>query len=179
MKETILKAVRKTPNGYEDRNGVEVLCKSENVTDWLNANFGTQPNNDTEDVLEFFAGNPVLWRFDESENVYYSVWAADETLTGYAFKVIGVRGDKPKIKEIRIRYNKPAPFIPDYEEFLIHNVDSDGSWHLLKKESWGYSPVIKPNGTFEDENLARMVLAYIETNKGYTKDTEHEMIIAE
>ena len=59
MKETILKVARKTPNGYEDRNGVEVLCKSENITEWLNNNFGTQPKNDTDDVKEFFEGNPV------------------------------------------------------------------------------------------------------------------------
>lgn len=82
-------------------------------------------------------------------------------------------------KQIEIRYRKDNPISADYENFLIHNVDGNGSFHLLKKESWGYSPVIKPNGTFEDENLARMVLAYIETNKGYTKDTEHETIIAE
>lgn len=82
-------------------------------------------------------------------------------------------------KQIEIRYKKDNVIAADYEHFLIHNVDGNGSYHLLKKEPWGYSPVIKPNGTFEDENLARMVLAYIETNKGFRKDTEHETIIAE
>lgn len=85
------------------------------------------------------------------------------------------------MKEVTLRYAKPNKngITTDYHEFLIHNVTPEGSWHLLKKEPWGYSPVIKLNGTFEDENLARMVLAYIETTKGYTKDTEHETIIAE
>ena len=83
------------------------------------------------------------------------------------------------MKEIKIRYVKPGPITSDYEEFLIHNIDNNGSFHLLEYKSYGYSPVIKPNGTFQDENLARMVLDYIETEKGYKKDIEHEHIIAE
>ena len=83
------------------------------------------------------------------------------------------------MKEIKIRYVKPGPITSDYEEFLIHNIDNNGSFHLMKKKIYGYSPVIKPNGTFQDENLARMVLDYIETEKGYKKDIEHEYIIAE
>lgn len=83
------------------------------------------------------------------------------------------------MKQIEIRYVKPGPITSDYEEFLIHNIDNNGSFHLLAKTIYGYSPVIKPNSTFQDENLARMVLDYIETEKGYTKYTEHEYIIAE
>lgn len=79
------------------------------------------------------------------------------------------------VKQITISYQKNN----SRHEFLIHNVGSGGSWHLLKKEPWGYSPVIKPNGTFCDEALARMVLAYIETVNGYEKTTETETIIAE
>lgn len=79
------------------------------------------------------------------------------------------------VKQIIIGYQKNN----SRHEFLIHNVDSSGSWHLLKKEPYGYSPVIKPNGTFCNENLARMVLAYIETTNGYEKTSETETIIAE
>lgn len=83
------------------------------------------------------------------------------------------------LKQIEIRYKKDNPIAADYEYFLIHNVDGNGSFSLLKKEPWGYSPVIKPNGTFEDEDLARMVLAYIETKRGFVKDVERVYLIAE
>ena len=85
------------------------------------------------------------------------------------------------MKEITLKYAKPNRngITTDYHEFLIHNVTPDGSWHLLKKEPWGYSPVIKPNGTFEDEYLPRIVLAYIETERGFKKVSEQICNIAE
>lgn len=85
------------------------------------------------------------------------------------------------MKEITLKYAKPNRngITTDYHEFLIHNVTPDGSWHLLKKEPWGFSPVIKPNGLFENENLARLVLDYIETEKGFHKDAEQTFKIAE
>lgn len=85
------------------------------------------------------------------------------------------------MKEITLRYAKTNKngITTYYHEFLIHNVTPEGTWHLLKKEPWGFSPVIKPNGMFENENLARMVLDYIETEKGFYKDTEHTFKIAE
>lgn len=79
------------------------------------------------------------------------------------------------MKQILLRYSDGIT----YEDFLIHNVDTSGSWHLLKKEPWGYSPVIKPNGTFEDEYLPRIVLAYIEAERGFKKISEHIRNIAE
>lgn len=76
---------------------------------------------------------------------------------------------------IEIRYKKSGTFTTDYERFYIeNNPKEDGNYRLLKETNGGNrTPVIKPNGTFEDENLARIVLNYIETQKGYTKDTEH------
>ena len=75
---------------------------------------------------------------------------------------------------IEIRYKKSGTFTTDYERFYIErNTTDEGNYHLLKETKGGNrTPVIKPNGTFEDENLARLVLDYIETQKGYTKDTE-------
>ena len=56
---------------------------------------------------------------------------------------------------------------------LRKNNSENGNYRLLKETIGGNkTPVIKPNGTFEDENLARLVLDYIETQRGYTKDTE-------
>ena len=81
------------------------------------------------------------------------------------------------MKQILLRYANGIT--SDYEDFLIHNIDGGGSWHLLKKEPWGYSPVIKPNGTFEDEYLPRIVLAYIEAERGFKKISEQIRNIAE
>ena len=76
---------------------------------------------------------------------------------------------------IEIRYAKQNTFTTDYEKFYIEKNTSDGgNYHLLKETVVGFrKPVIEPNGTFEDENLARLVLDYIETQRGYKKDTEH------
>lgn len=78
-------------------------------------------------------------------------------------------------KVIEIRYKKSKMFTTDYERFYIEkNTSEDGNYQLLKETIGGNrTPVIKPNGTFEDENLARLVIDYIETQKGYQKDTEH------
>ena len=75
---------------------------------------------------------------------------------------------------IEIRYKKSNIFTTDYERFYIERNTSDGgNYHLFKEDKGGNrTPVIKPNGTFECENLARLVLDYIETERGYTKDTE-------
>ena len=75
---------------------------------------------------------------------------------------------------IEIRYAKSSTFTTDYERFYIEkNTSENGNYRLLKETIGGNrTPVIKPNGTFEDENLARLVLDYIETQRGYTKDTE-------
>ena len=75
---------------------------------------------------------------------------------------------------IEIRYEKKSPICSDYHRFYIrHDTDKNGNYQLLKQTSWGDEPVIKPNGTFDDENLARLVLDYIETQKGYEKCDEH------
>ena len=50
---------------------------------------------------------------------------------------------------------------------------------FTEKRALGFSQVIKPYGLFENENLARLVLDYIETEKGYHKDIEHTFKIAE
>ena len=77
-------------------------------------------------------------------------------------------------KTIEIRYEKKSPICADYEKFFTtHNTDDDGNYKLTKQTSWGFENVIKPNGTFDDENLARLVLDYIETQKGYEKCDEH------
>ena len=83
------------------------------------------------------------------------------------------------MKQIKLRYARQNPngITTDYENFLIHN--SDGHWHLLKETSYGYEIVIKPNGTFTDEYLPRIVLGYIEAEKGYRKDTEQILDNAE
>lgn len=76
---------------------------------------------------------------------------------------------------IEIRYVKKGVITSDYHRFYIeHDTSENGNYRLLKETSGGNrTPVIKPNGTFEDENLARMVLSYIETQKGFEKDVEH------
>lgn len=75
---------------------------------------------------------------------------------------------------IEIRYKKSKTFTTDYERFFIEkNTEEGGNYHLLKETIGGNrTPVIKPNGTFEDENLTRLVLDYIETQRGYEKDIE-------
>ena len=84
------------------------------------------------------------------------------------------------MKHIELTYAKPNTngITTDYEVFAIYN-DKFGSWHLVKKEPWGFSAVIKPNGTFQDEPLARMVLAYIETEKGFQKISDKTAIFTE
>lgn len=77
-------------------------------------------------------------------------------------------------KTIEIRYERKNPICADYEKFFIEcNTDNDGNYKLIRQTAWGTEPVIKPNGTFDDENLARLVLDYIETQRGYEKCDEH------
>ena len=76
-------------------------------------------------------------------------------------------------RTIEIRYEKKSPICASYEKFFItRNISDEGNYKLIKETSWGTEPVIKPNGTFEDENLARLVLDYIETQKGFVKCDE-------
>ena len=77
-------------------------------------------------------------------------------------------------KTIEIRYEKKNPICTKKKKFFItQNTDDHGNYKLTKQTSWGTENVIKPNGTFDDENLARLVLDYIETQKGYEKCDEH------
>ena len=76
-------------------------------------------------------------------------------------------------RTIVIRYEKKNPIYADYETFYItHDTHEGSNYKLLCERPWGLEPVIKPNGTFEDENLARLVLDYIESQKGFEKYDE-------
>lgn len=81
-------------------------------------------------------------------------------------------------RTIEIMYEKKNPICADYEKFyIIHDTHDNGNYKLLREMSWGLETVIKPNGAFDDENLARLVLDYIETQKGYVKCDNERMYL--
>ena len=90
MTGTLIKVVRKNENGYEDVNGMEILCKSDNIGEWLNEWYGETGSKDATDFHNLFWGNKVTWEYDEEENTYFSKYE-DGTITGEAFKVIGIK----------------------------------------------------------------------------------------
>ena len=90
MTGTIIKFVRKSENGYEDVNGMEILCKEDDILAFLNREFAETGNNDANDFYNAFFGNEVTWEYDDKENTYFSKYE-DGTITGKAYKVIGIK----------------------------------------------------------------------------------------
>lgn len=77
--------------------------------------------------------------------------------------------------ELHLRYEKYNPIsgTSHYHDFIILQLGYDSPWRLLRKRSWGFEPVIKPDGRFGSELLARVTLDYIENEKGFHKCSEH------
>lgn len=87
MTGTIIKFVRKSENGYENINGVEILCKEDDVLAYLNREFAETGSKESTDFYTMFFGKFVTWEYDEEENAYFSRYE-DGTITGEAFMVI-------------------------------------------------------------------------------------------